>query len=131
MLGRFKYSESREEGIVTQQRLFFDIDREGKKLHAGTRSGRVITWSVDVGASLTAEEGTASHAFGQIVRDGHKAQREHVHQWQAAKDTIPSVAIHPTGRICAIASGSRRWQRPDEGPYGVNDGALALFDLSA
>ncbi|XP_008854012.2 telomerase Cajal body protein 1 isoform X2 [Nannospalax galili] len=106
--GHVLWSFSRE--VITNQRIYFDLDPNGQFLVSGNTSGTVCVWDTS---------GTCS--------DG---KLEPMMSFLPQKDCTNGVSLHPSLPLLATASGQRVFPEPmDSGDEGEQEPDLPLLSL--
>lgn len=80
--------------IATNQRIYFDMESSGRYLLSGDTQGVVSVWDM----SSPPEDGVLSPAL----------------QFQAQKDCVNGISLHPSLPILATASGQRKFPESEE-----------------
>ncbi|XP_041443320.1 telomerase Cajal body protein 1 isoform X3 [Xenopus laevis] len=88
--------------VATNQRIYFDVDVSGRYLVSGDTQGLVTAWDI----SSQSEEEFASPVL----------------QFQAQKDCINGISLHPSMPLLATASGQRKFPELGEDSGDETDG---------
>ncbi|XP_053118214.1 telomerase Cajal body protein 1 [Hemicordylus capensis] len=99
--GEVLFSMSRT--VATNQRLYFDLDPSGRFLLSGNTEGRITAWDT-----------------AQPPSSDPRPLLQPVLQFQALKDCINGISLHPSLPLLASASGQRTF--PDLWDSGDEDG---------
>lgn len=89
-----KVLTSLRRNIATNQRIYFDMESSGRYLLSGDTQGVVSVWDM----SSPPEDGVLSPAL----------------QFQAQKDCVNGISLHPSLPILATASGQRKFPESEE-----------------
>lgn len=93
--------------VTTNQRMYFDIDRENKFLVSGNQNGKVSVWDLSLELSSP-----SNHPYPVL---------DTFTQFSAHEDTTNGVSLHPSLPLLATASGQRMVQPPVIGSDGESD----------
>lgn len=104
--GNVLYSALRE--VSTHQRIYFDLDSEGRYLVSGNRNGSVTVWDT----SQTPTPPLDDHS-DPILLPAHK--------YKAHTDCVNGISLHPHMPIMATTSGQRLQPFPGRGSLASGD----------
>ncbi|XP_060070641.1 telomerase Cajal body protein 1-like [Ylistrum balloti] len=86
--------------VLTNQRIYFDLDRSGQYLFSGSHDGTVNIWDT----TIAPEE----------LFPGQDPVLKVINTFQAHKDTVNGISLHPYLPILASSSGQRHFSCVDD-----------------
>ncbi|CAH1781527.1 unnamed protein product [Owenia fusiformis] len=103
-----------ERNVTTNQRIYFDFDRDGQYIASGGQDGKLHIWDTLATPSISDEDPVLPPILGQNVH----------------RDTVNGVSFHPSLPIIATSSGQRHFMTSDGSSSDEEENIFSTCDNS-